>query len=189
MIFRFFSKLIYGRGLDEHKRSASYEQKADQPQAFFSSFYSLHRLHGITVWERRGNKGHKKDVEKAAVGCGAGGRDREDLIKDHLCYVISSKRRRPHCCRDVEQLARGCLIACSDPFQASSSGAHTRNGTDVYSCLPWQRLHGIHWLLQLLWSSDTSPSWDWHSSRISERAQLLQQRKISLFLTSPKMPP
>lgn len=100
--------------------------------------------------------------------------DKQDLIKDCLCYVISSKRRRPLCCRDVEQLAWGCLIACSDPFQASSSGAHTRNGTDVYSCLPRRRLHGNRWLFLMLWSGDTTLSWGSLTPRIHEWAQLLQ---------------
>lgn len=96
---------------------------------------------------------------KLSEGGGRGG-DRQDLIKDGLCYVISSERGRPHCCRDGEQLAWGCLIACSDAFQASSSGAHTRNGTDVYCWAPRWRLHGNHCLFLLLWSSGTSPSWD-----------------------------
>lgn len=122
------------KGQQMNLRQSSMNKKLtnNKPNFFF---YSLYILPELQSEKREEIKDSKKIWKKAAVGCWAGGGDREDLIKDRLCYVISSKRRRPHCSRDVEQLARGCLIACSDPFQASSSGAHTRNGTDVYSCL------------------------------------------------------
>lgn len=146
---------------------------------FIAYLVDCTKLQRTTRWA-----GAKKDGKGGGwklLGSGVRGGDRQDLIKDGLCYVISSKRRRPRCCRDGEQLAWGCLIACSDSFQASSSGARARYGTDVYCWVSRRRLHGNHWLLPLLCSSDTFPSWDRHIAMIFEWAQLLQQGKAGIY--------
>lgn len=109
---------------------------------FIAYLVDCTKLQRTTRWA-----GAKKDGKGGGwklLGSGVRGGDRQDLIKDGLCYVISSKRRRPRCCRDGEQLAWGCLIACSDSFQASSSGARARYGTDVYCWVSRRRLHGNH---------------------------------------------
>lgn len=140
-----------GNTVDKHEE--------EPPYALFCPFLVpfSHRLYATAVYKRM-KQGDRGEERRKLLGGGCRGGDRQDLIKDCLCYVISSKRRRPRCCRDGEQLAWGSLIACSDSFQASSSGAHTRNGTDVYCWVRRRRLHGNRCLFLLLWSSDTSLS-------------------------------
>lgn len=134
----------------------------------------------------RGWAGGEEEEEGGSCWGGVRGGDRQDLIKDCLCYVISSKRRRPRCCRDGEQLAWGCLIACSDSFQASSFGAHTRNGTDVYCWAPRRWLHGNHcfYCCDPVTPHSLSPSPSPGTARISilfERAQLLQRSRVPIY--------
>ena len=117
---------------------------------YYPFFFPAHLIDCMKLQTARGwagreeEEGEEEGGSRLRGGGCVGGGDRQDLIKDCLCYVISSKRRRPRCCRDGEQLAWGCLIACSDSFQASSFGAHTRNGTDVYCWAPRRWLHGNH---------------------------------------------
>lgn len=194
----FSPKLISGQGLHEQRgQQANRNQLASWAAAwlnvrrsnhspFFSFSLNLFLLVSRIAWnwgwegeieERRG----EEEEEGSCWGGGGRGGDRQDLIKDCLCYVISSKRRRPRCCRDGEQLAWGCLIACSDSFQASSFGAHTRNGTDVYSWVPRQRLHGNHCFYRCDPVTPLSLSQGRSIYIMFEWAQLLQRGKAPIY--------